>query len=190
MKCSYLKRIYLRRSFEATYKNGNNVHHSELTSSVEVKSCSDVRLILVDVPPEFVFRGDVARIDFDVANGMAKDIRAVSVVPVIEGLKILPSEYFIGDMGAGDVFSASFDVYTSDLNVGDTQIPFKVLFRDVDTDWQYETEGYEVHVEVREPQKIELPNQMLFGALLVILVLVVLAAWMGVKRKRGRRERK
>lgn len=174
--------------FEATYKNGNNVHHSELTSSVEVKSSSDVKLILVNAP-EFVLKGDMARIDFDVANGMAKDIKAVSVVPAIGGLKILPSEYFIGDMEAGDVFSASFDVHTSDLSVGETTIPFKVLFKDVDTDKQYETEGYEVHVEVREPQKSELPNQMLFGALLVILVLVVLAVWVRVKRKRGQRER-
>ena len=174
--------------FEATYKNGNNVHHSELTSSVAVKSIADVKLILVNAP-EFVFQGDVAKIDFDVANGMAKDIKAVSVVPAIGELKILPSEYFIGDMEAGDVFSASFDVHTSDLSVGDTTIPFKVLFKDVDTDKQYETEGYEVHVEVREPQKSELPNPILFGALLVILVLVVLAVWVRVKRKRGRRER-
>ncbi len=174
--------------FETTYKNGNNVHHSELTSSVEVKSSSDVKLILVNAP-EFVLKSDVARIDFDVANGMAKNIKAVSVVPAIEGLKILPSEYFIGDMEAGDVFSASFDVHTSDLSVGETAIPFKVLFKDVDTDKQYETQGYEVHVEVREPQKSELPNQMLFGALLVILVLVVLAVWIRVKRKRGRQER-
>lgn len=173
--------------FEATYKNGNNVHHSELTSSVAVKSSSDVKLILVNAP-EFVFKGDVARIDFDVANGMAKDIKAVSVVPAISGNKILPSEYFIGDMEAGDVFSASFDFHTSDLSVGETTIPFKVLFKDVNTDRQYETEGYEVHVEVKEPQKSELPNQMLFGALLVILVLVVVAVWMKVKRKRRERE--
>jgi flagellar biogenesis protein FliO len=64
-----------------------------------------------------------------------------------------------------------------------------LLFKDVDTDRQYETEGYEVLVEVKEPQKSELPNQMLYGALLVILVLVVLAVWVRVKRKRGRRER-
>lgn len=175
--------------FEATYKNGNNAHHSELASSVSVKSSSDVRLILVNAP-EFVLKGDVARIDFDVANGMAKNIKAVSVVPAIEGLKIRPSEYFIGDMEAGDVFSASFDVHTSDLSVGETAIPFKVLFKDVDTDRQYETEGYEVHVEVKEPQKSEFPNPILFGALLVIIVLVVLAVWVRVKRKRGRQERK
>jgi hypothetical protein len=144
-----------------------------------------MKLILVNMP-EFVFKGDIAKIDFDVANGVAKDIKAVSVVPAIEGLKILPSEYFIGDMEAGDVFSASFDVYTSDLDVGTTEIPFKLLFKDVDTDNQYETEGYEVQVEVREPQESALPNPMLFGALIVILVIVAVAVWVRVRRKRGR----
>ncbi len=173
--------------FEAQYKNGNNIHRSKLTSSIMVKSGSDVKLILVNAP-EFVLRGDVARIDFDVANGMVKDIKAVSVVPVVEGLRILPSEYFIGDMEAGDVFSASFDLHTSDLNVGDTIIPFKLEFKDVETDRRYETRGYEVLLEIREPKKSEFPNLMLLGALLLILVLVAVVAWIRVKR--GRRERK
>jgi len=176
-------------SFEVAYKNGDNVHHSEFTSSVLVKSTADVRLILVNAP-EFVFEGDIARIDFDVANGMAKDIKAVSVVPAIEGLRILPSEYFIGDMEVGDVFSASFDVYTRDLSIGDTTIPFTLLFKDVDTDKQYEMQGYEVHVEVREPQGSELPSPVLIGALVANLVLIAVVIWAGVKRKRERREKK
>jgi len=175
--------------FEAEYKNGDNLHHSEFTSSVLVRSIADVRLILVNAP-EFVFEGDIARIDFDVANGMAKDIKAVSVVPAIEGLRILPSEYFIGDMEVGDVFSASFDVYTRDLSLGETTIPFTLLFKDVDTDKQYETQGYEVHVEVREPQKSELPSPVLIGALVAILILVAVVVGVRVRRKRGRREKK
>ena len=174
--------------FEAEYKNGDNVHHSEFTSSVLVRSIADVKLILVNAP-EFVLKGEIARIDFDVANGMAKDIKAVSVMPAIEGLRILPSEYFIGDMEVGDVFSASFDIYTSDLSVGDTTIPFTLLFKDVDTDKQYEMQGYEVHVEVREPQKSELPSPVLFVALLVILLLVAVAVGVRIKRKRGRQKR-
>lgn len=176
-------------SFEVAYKNGDNVHHSEFTSSVLVKSIADVRLILVNAP-EFVLKGEIVKIDFDVANGMVKDIKAVSVVPAIEGLRILPSEYFIGDMEVGDVFSASFDIYTRDLSIGETTIPFTLLFKDVDTDKQYEMQGYEVHVEVREPQKSELPSPVLIGALVVILVSVAVVIWVMVKRKRGRREKK
>ena len=176
-------------SFEVAYKNGDNLHHNELKSSVLVKSIADVKLILVNAP-EFILKGEIAKIDFDVANGMAKDIKAVSVVPAIEGLRILPSEYFIGDMEVGDVFSASFDVYTRDLSIGDTTIPFTLLFKDVDTDKQYEMQGYEVHVEVREPQKSELPSPVLIGALVVILVSVAVVVGVRVKRKRGRREKK
>jgi len=176
-------------SFEVAYKNGDNVHRNELKSSVLVKSTADVKLILVNAP-EFVLKGEIAKIDFDVANGMAKDIKAVSVVPAIEGLRILPSEYFIGDMEVGDVFSASFDIYTRDLSIGDTTIPFTLLFKDVDTDKQYEMPGYEVHVEVREPQKSELPNPVLIGALLAILVSVAVLVGVRVKRKRERREKK
>jgi hypothetical protein len=174
-------------NFKATYKNGINAHSSELASSVLVKSSSDVRLILVNAP-EFVFKGDVARIDFDVANGLAKDIKAVSVVPVGGGVKILPSEYFIGDMEAGDVFSASFDLHTNDLSVGDTTIPFKLLFKDVDTDKQYETKGYEVQVEVREPQKSAVPNQALVGGVVAILIIVGVAVIVRRKRKSKRRK--
>ena len=173
--------------FEVTYKNGNNVHSSELASSIMVTGSSAVKLILVDAP-EFVFQGDVARIDFDVANGMAKDIKAVSVVPAISGYKILPSEYFIGDMEAGDVFSASFDLHTSDLDAGDATIPFTLLFTDVDTDRQYETKGYEVQIVVQEPQESAVPNQALFGVVAVIIVLVVVVFWVRARRKR--RERK
>jgi len=175
--------------FEAEYKNGDNVHHSELTSSVVVRSVADVKLILVNAP-EFVFKGEIAKIEFDVANGMAKDIKAVSVMPAIEGLRILPSESFIGDMEVGDIFSASFDVYTSNLSVGDTELPFKLVFRDVDTDREYETTGYEVHIEVKEPQKSELPEQTFFAVVLGIVVVVVVLVWVGVKRRRRRRQKK
>ncbi|NAS89161.1 hypothetical protein C4E24_05420 [ANME-1 cluster archaeon AG-394-G21] len=174
-------------SFDATYKNGDNVHHNDLESSVLVKSIADVKLILVNAP-EFVYKGDIAKIEFDVANGMAKDIKAVSVKPAIVGetggVRLLPSEYFIGDMEVGDVFSASFELYTVDLDVGDTEIPFKLVFRDLDTDKRYEIPGYDVHVEVKEPQEGELPIYLFIAALLVIIVVAAGLVW--VKRKRGR----
>jgi hypothetical protein len=172
-------------NFKATYKNGINGHSSELDSSMLVKSSSDVRLILVNAP-EFVFKGDIARIDFDVANGLAKDIKAVSVVPEGGGVKILPSEYFIGDMEVGDVFSASFDLYTTDMDLGETTIPFKVMYTDIDTDKQYEIAGYEVQVEVRELQKSAVPNQAIVGAVVLILVVVGVIVWMRARRKRAR----
>ncbi|MBN1762248.1 MAG: hypothetical protein JW878_04115 [Methanomicrobia archaeon] len=172
-------------AFEASYKNGNNVHSSDLTSSITVTSRSDVRLILVDAP-EFVYQGEVARIEFDVANGMTKDIKAVSVVPLASGLKLLPSEYFIGDMEVGDVFSASFDLYTTDMDLGETSIPFNVMYTDIDTDKQYKLAGYEVQVEIREQQKSTVPNQAIVGVVVVILVVVGVVVWVRARRKRAR----
>ncbi len=174
-------------SFDVIYKNGDNIHHNDLESSVLVKSIADVKLILVNAP-EFVYKGDRAKIEFDVANGMAKDIKAVSVIQAVDngngGVWLLPSEYFIGDMEVGDVFSASFELYTDDFCVGDTEIPFKLVFRDLDTDKRYELPGYAVHIEVKEPQESELPIYLLIVALLVIIVVVAGLVW--VKRKRGR----
>jgi len=174
-------------SFEVEYKNGENLQHCELKSSVFVRSNADVRLILVDAPKS-VLKGEVAKIDFDVANGMAKDVKAVSVVPVSNEMgrvRILPSEYFIGDMEAGDVFSASFDVDTRELSAGENRIAFKLAFRDIDTDGIYETAGYEVRIEVKEPQKDALPAiSTSFVALPVILLAVVAVVWVRVKHRR------
>jgi len=173
--------------FEVEYKNGVNSHRNALKSAIFVRSNADVRLILVDAPKS-VLNGEVAKVDFDVANGMPKDVKAVSVVPVSNGEgreRILPSEYFIGDMEAGDVFSASFDVDTRELSAGENRIAFKLAFRDIDTDRIYETAGYEVRIEVKEPQKDALPAMsMSFVALPVILLSVVAVVWIRVKHRR------
>lgn len=173
--------------FEVEYKNGVNSHRNALKSAIFVRSNADVRLILVDAPKS-VLKGEVAKVDFDVANGMPKDVKAVSVVPVSNGEgreRILPSEYFIGDMEAGDVFSASFDVDTRELSAGENRIAFKLAFRDIDTDRIYETAGYEVRIEVKEPQKDALPAMsMSFVALPVILLSVVAVVWIRVKHRR------
>ncbi|MFZ2070555.1 MAG: hypothetical protein WAV32_02910 [Halobacteriota archaeon] len=175
-------------AFWVNYKNGDNTHQNELESYIPVRSIADVKLILVNAP-ESVFSGDAAKIDFDVANAMTKDIKAVSVVPdAIEGVRILPSEYFIGDMEVGDVFSASFDVYTTDRGYGVLKMPFKLVFRDVDTERRHETAGYEVHLEVKESQKGKLSNANLFVALIVLIAIAVVLSWLVVKRKRGRRK--
>ena len=175
--------------FVAEYKNGINSHRNTLDSAVFVRGSADLRLILVDVPKS-VLKGEVAKIDFDVANGLPKDVKAVSVVPVSNGgvrERILPSEYFIGDMEAGDVFSASFDVDTSELNAGENRIAFKLAFRDVSTDKTYETAGYEVRIEVKEPQKDALTAMsmsMSFLAISVILLSVVAVVWVRLKQRR------
>jgi len=172
-------------TFETTYKNGNNVHTSTLTTSIGVRGGSDVKLILVDAP-DTVVKGETAKLEFDVANGMARSIKAVSVVPMRSGLKLLPSEYFIGDMETGDVFSASFELHTSDLEPGVIAIPFTISFKDVSTEKQYETAGYEVQLEVQEAPKRELPYPLLLGGAAVLVLLIAALLWLRARRRRAR----
>jgi len=172
--------------FIVDYKNDVNSHRSTLDSAVSVRSNSDIKLILV-AAPESVAKGEVAKIEFDVANGMLKDVKAVTVVPVSDSRKvrILPSQYFVGDMEVGDVFSASFDIDSSELKVGDNKIAFDLSFRDIDTDRIYETRGYEVNIEVKEQQKEALPAIALaFAALLVVLLVVGVIMWRRAKRRK------
>ncbi len=171
-------------TFEATYKNGNNVHTSTLTTSIGVRGTSDVKLILVDAP-DAVIKGETAKLEFDVANGMARNIKAVSVVPMRSGLKLLPSEYFIGDMETGDVFSASFALHTSDLEPGAIAIPFKIRFKDVSTEKQYEAAGYEVQLEVHEAPERELPYPLLLGGVVVLVLLIAALLWLRARRRRA-----
>ena len=172
--------------FVVDYKNGVNSHRNTLDSAVSVKSSSDIKLILV-AAPESVAKGEVAKIELDVANGMPKDVRAVTVVPVSDSRKvrILPSQYFVGDMEVGDVFSASFDIDSSELKVGANKITFDLSYRDIDTDRIYEIRGYEVNIEVKEQQKEDLPAIALaFVALLVVLLVVGVIMWRRAKRRK------
>ncbi|MBN1455055.1 MAG: hypothetical protein JW945_02220 [Methanomicrobia archaeon] len=172
-------------TFEATYKNGNNVHRSTMASSVTAQISADVKLILV-AAPDFVYQGDIARIEFDVANGKAKDIKAVSVMPTTtSGLKLLPSEYFIGDMEVGDVFTASFDLHTSDLDLGEFTIPFELRYKDVETDKVYSGEGYAVTLELRETPTSTVPTTLLAGAAVLVLIGIGLVLWMRARRRRA-----
>ena len=172
--------------FVVDYKNGVNSHRNTLDSAVYVKSSSDIKLILL-AAPESVAKGEVAKIEFDVANGMPKDVKAVTVVPVSDSRKvrILPSQYFVGDMEVGDVFSASFDIDSSELKVGDNKIAFNLSYRDIDTDRIYEIRGYDVNIEVKEQQKEDLPAiGLAFVALLVVLLVVGVIMWRRAKRRK------
>ncbi len=167
--------------FEASYKNGDNEHKSTVEANVLLRDVLDVHLILVHAPAS-VKRGEHVRIEFDVANGMEKPISAVSVVHCAPDVRILPSESFIGDMNAGDVFSASFTVYSETLGTGENTLKFKLRFRDT-TGRLYETPPYDVRIFVEEPD--ETPSQMPVFAIAAIAS-VMMAVLFFVMRKRRR----
>jgi hypothetical protein len=177
--------------FEVIYKNGDNLHRNELRTSIFAGGISPVRLILVDAPKS-VSKGEIARIEFDVANGMGKNIKAASVIPITtsaDNMRVMPSEEFIGDIEADDVLSASFDVDTSDLSVGENEIGFKLIFRDADTDRIYETEPYEVHIEVKESHGGDSKFSPFLVFALILLLVVGLVVYV-VYRSKAKEKKK
>ena len=171
--------------FEATYKNGENEHKSVLETGVLVRNILDMHLILVDAPAK-VKRGEKVRIEFDVANGMEKPVSAVSVFPCepCEQVRILPSESFIGDMDAGDVFSASFTVDTSTLPQGENTLRFKLRFRDVSTGRMHETPPCVVKIFVEPQEERPARSFPLLATAFALLAVVIFAFFMWRRRAR------
>ncbi|MDI6860154.1 MAG: hypothetical protein QMC85_06640 [Methanocellales archaeon] len=167
-------------SFELTYKNGDNIHSESLTCSIDVTDSPEVRLILVETPA-LVSKGEIARISLDVANAKLSEITGVSVIPVTE-VVLAPSEAFIGTMEPDDVFSANFDVDTTDLSLGKHDIDFKVAYKDGER--FYETAVYTVSFNVVEAPTTELPPIPLLISILVVVALVT--GYCVYRRKRSK----
>jgi hypothetical protein len=76
-------------------------------------------------------------------------------------------------------------VDTSELSTGDNRIAFKLTFRDINSGRIYETPGYDVDIEVKEPQKNALPAMsMSLVAVPLILLSVVAVVWVRVKQRK------
>lgn len=114
-------------SFVISYKNGENVHDETLTLSLEVIETLDVAPVFTSILSS-INKGNSARINLEVYNAKTDSISGVIVTP-ITGATIIPSQYFIGTMDPDDVFSASFNLYTNNLDYGNHSIKFKVSFK-------------------------------------------------------------
>ncbi|UZE92722.1 MAG: hypothetical protein IB616_02680 [Methanosarcinales archaeon] len=162
-------------TFVLTYQNGDNSHSESLTCSIDVIEGSGVKLILAEYPTSVV-KGKSARIELDVVNARSSDITSVSVVPIIEG-RFTPSEVFIGTMEQDDVFSANFDVDTSDLALGTNDIGFKVTYKD--GRGFHESGAYAVSIDIVEVP-VELPSTLL----LIIFIAVSAVGYYVYRRRR------
>jgi len=114
-------------SFNIDFKNGDNGHTETFTKSIEIVDTLDVGSVFTSIPRS-IKKGDSSRITLEVYNAKTESITGVIVTP-ITNTTILPSQYFIGSMEPDDVFSASFDIFTDDLNYGTHIIEFKVSFK-------------------------------------------------------------
>jgi len=168
-------------SFTISFRNGENTHEKMISIPVEVIETHDVSPVLYAIPDTIKQHGS-DRITLEVYNAKSDTITGVTVIPVTS-LKTSPSEYFIGSMDADDVFSASFDVYSEDLDLGDYSIGFKVAFKQGNNFFESPTLSETIEV---------IPNDTSnesgdFGLILVIigfLVVVVIIAVFIVRKRR------
>jgi len=114
-------------TFYVYFKNGNNEHNETFSSNIEIIDTLDVGSIFTSIPRS-IKKGESSRITLEVYNAKTEYITGVMVTPISK-IMTLPSQYFIGAMEPDDVFSASFDIFTNDLNYGNNTIEFEVSFK-------------------------------------------------------------
>jgi hypothetical protein len=115
--------------FKVEYKNGNNYHESYCKIPVEVVHGYGVRLIASKFPSSIII-GEMAEIELDTVNTRSDEVKSAIVVPLTEGRMYQPSEYYIGNMRPGDLYTAQFKIDTSNMKTGVNNLDFKVIYKD------------------------------------------------------------
>lgn len=119
-------------TFKVDYKNGGNSHTRSTSVSLEVVDSFDVAPIIYSMPST-IEKGSKETIKLKVYNAKADSISSVIITPITSA-RLTPSQYFIGSMDADDIYSLSFDVDTTGLNVNQTyDIGFTVSFKQDET---------------------------------------------------------
>ena len=136
-------------SFDISFKNGDNLHNKTLDIPIEIIDTLDVAPVLYSIPSS-IGKGESTRIRLEVFNAKTSEITGVIITPITKA-GISPSQYFIGSMDPDDVFSASFDLSTENLNLGNYTIGFKVSFKQGEN--YYETPAVSSSFSVVEAAK-------------------------------------
>jgi len=115
--------------FKVEYKNGDNYHESYCKIPIEVVEGYGVRLIASKFPSSIII-GEMSEIELDTVNTRSDEVKSAIVVPLVEGLLYQPSEYYIGNMRPGDLYTAQFTIDTSNMKTGVNNLDFKVRYKD------------------------------------------------------------
>ena len=115
--------------FRVEYKNGDNYHESYCKIPVEVVDGYGVRLIASKFPSSIII-GEMAEIELDTVNTRSDEAKSAIVVPLTEELLYQPSEYYIGNMRPGDLYTAQFKIDTSNMKTGVNNLDFRVIYKD------------------------------------------------------------
>jgi hypothetical protein len=154
-------------SFNVQFKNGDNVHTGQMSYSISVVETLDVAPVLTSIPST-IEKGKSTRVSLEVYNAKTQSITGVIVTPITDA-KVSPSQYFIGSMDPDDVFSASFDVSSENLEYGNYSLGFKVSFKQ-------DNEYYETPIVTSTISIIPQTNSASEGSLLLVLgtILIVI----------------
>ena len=119
----------------------------------------------------------------EVYNAKAESISGVIVTPITD-VQVSPTQYFIGSMDPDDVFSASFDVYTSDLEIGNSyDIDFKVTFKQGENYYETSTVGTSFSVTEPVDSNAGLTNNLALIFISIVLIIVNLLYFIRKKRR-------
>ncbi len=182
-------------SFDISYKNGDNIHTSSINKTIEIINTLDVGSIFTSLPKS-IKKGESARITLEVYNAKTESITGVMVTPLSD-TTILPSQYFIGAMDSDDVFSASFDIFTDDLDYGNHTIEFEVSFKQgteyfktptISTTFSVgKTDGSNFQRTESSSTETQLQPDIVSACLpiilIIIIIVVVLLVWKWKKRR-------
>lgn len=125
-------------SFKVRYKNGDNIHNTTLSVPIELTGTYDVAPLIYSFP-NTLRKGSSSEVRLEVYNAKTESISGVIVTPITD-VPVFPSKYFIGSMDPDDVFSASFNIYSNNLEIGKNYtVDFEVSFKQGDN--YYETDS-------------------------------------------------
>ena len=168
-------------SLTLSYRNGENLHTIEIMLPIEVIETHEVSPVLYTMPYT-IKQGESQRVTMEVYNAKSDTITGVIVIPITE-FRTSPSEYFIGSMDADDVFSASFDVYTDGLTLGNHSIGFKVAFKQENNFFESPILSGTIQVIPNIGSDNSGDIGLTIGLALLIIIIVVIVLFMIQKRR-------
>ncbi|MEA3457114.1 MAG: hypothetical protein U9R21_00365, partial [Candidatus Thermoplasmatota archaeon] len=168
-------------TFKISYKNGNNAHDETLVVPVEIIETLDVSPVFYSIPST-IEKGKSTRIRLEVFNAKTEEITGVIVTP-ITNVTVFPSQYFIGSMDPDDVFSASFDMHTGNIEIGNHSVGFKVSFKQGDD--YYETPIVSSSFEVTSEKESEGSGWLSITIGIIIAIIMAVLVLLYVRKKGG-----
>jgi hypothetical protein len=168
-------------TFKVQFKNGDNFHTEQMSYSIQVVETLDVAPVLTSIPSS-IEKEKSTRVSLEVYNAKTQSITGVIVTPISE-IGVSPSQYFIGSMDPDDVFSASFDVSSGDLDYGNYSLGFKVSFKQ-DNEY-YETPVVSSTISIVAQQNRASEGNIFFviGAIIVIVLVFLFFGFYINKRR-------